>query len=199
MTAGWRSRFLLVRIVAVFGLLIGAFYGVAATELYETQVFQPYIRINAELSGDILGLLGFQVVTGDDSLHSPEFGLSIGKGCDGLEPTALFAAAVLAFSAPVLLKLAALAVGIPLLMALNLVRIVSLFLVGIYYPDLFHTMHIDVWQALFILVGSAFFGLWLVWTTTVGGFSPRRGPARAKLDPRVANRGSTADRDAGSV
>jgi exosortase/archaeosortase family protein len=91
--------------------------------------------------------------------------LRIGKGCDGLEPTALFAAAVLAFSAPILLKLPALAIGIPLLVVLNLLRIVSLYLVGVYHPALFHTIHIDVWQALFILVGSVFFGLWILWAT----------------------------------
>lgn len=174
MTAGWRSRFLLLRIVTVFGLLVGAYYAFAATELYETRVYQPYIRINAHLSSGILNLFGFAVVAGDDSLKSPEFGLRIGKGCDGLEPTALFAAAVLAFSAPILLKLPALVIGIPLLAMLNLVRIVSLFLVGIYRPDVFQTMHIDVWQVLYILVGISFFAVWLLWVT------PGRAPVEVK-------------------
>lgn len=172
MTASWRSRVLFIRITAVFGLLIAAFYGFAATELYESRVYQPYIRINADLSGEILDWFGFEVVTGDDSLKSGEFALRIGKGCDGLEPTALFVAAVLAFSAPILLKLPALAIGIPLLGVLNLVRITSLFLVGAYYPALFHTAHIEVWQTLYILVGIGFFALWLLWATS--GRAPRR-------------------------
>ena len=168
MKAKWQSRFMLVRIMAVFGILIGAYYGFAATELYATQIFEPYIRVNADLSGEILGLLGYQVVAGHDSLKSREFRLSIGPGCDGLEPTALFAAAVLTFSAPILRKLPALAIGIPLMLALNLVRIVSLFLVGIYFPNLFHTMHVDVWQVLYIFVGIAFFIVWLKWATRSG-------------------------------
>ena len=165
MQAGGRSTFLFARIVVVFGLLLVSYYAFAATELYQTRIFQPYVEINAYLSGGILSLFGYQMTAGASSLSSPEFSLSIGKGCDGLEPTAFFVAAVLAFTAPLVLKLPALAIGVPLLVSVNLVRIVSLFLVGIYYPDLFHTMHVDVWQVLYILVGIAFFGLWLMWAT----------------------------------
>jgi exosortase H (IPTLxxWG-CTERM-specific) len=162
MKAEWRSRLLLLRIVAVFGLLIGLYYALAATDLYATRVFRPYVEINADLSGRILSLFGYQMTASGSSLSSPEFSLSIGKGCDGLEPTALFVAAVLAFSAPLALKLPALAIGVPLLVSLNLVRIVSLFLVGIHYPGIFHIVHVDVWQVLYILVGIVFFSLWLM-------------------------------------
>jgi exosortase H (IPTLxxWG-CTERM-specific) len=163
MAAEWRSRFLLIRIAVAFGLLMAAYYAFAATALYETRIYQPYVRISADLSARILDLLGYQVVARGDFVESAEFGLRIGRGCDGLEPTALFAAAVLAFSAPALLKLPALAIGIALLGALNLVRIVSLFLVGIYFPDSFHTLHVDVWQVLFILAGVVLFSLWLAY------------------------------------
>lgn len=174
MKAEWRSRLLLLRIVVVFGLVIGLYYALAATDAYETRIFQPYVEINADLSGRILTLFGFEMSVGKDSLSSPEYGLSIGKGCDGLEPTALFVAAVLAFAAPIRLKLPALLLGVPLLAAVNLVRIVSLFLVGIYYPDLFHVMHVDVWQVLYILVGIVFFAVWLLWATS--GRPPTEAP-----------------------
>jgi exosortase H (IPTLxxWG-CTERM-specific) len=166
MKAEWRSRLLLLRIVTVFGLLIGLYYALAMTELYESKIFDPYVEINTDVSARILSLFGYQMTADGKSLSSPEFSLNVGKGCDGLEPTALFVAAVLAFAAPLALKLPALAIGVPLLAALNLVRIVSLFLVGIYYPDLFHVMHVDVWQVLYIVVGIAFFGLWLLWATS---------------------------------
>ena len=173
MKAEWRSRLLLLRIVVVFGLLIGLYYALAASDTYETWIFEPYVTLNADLSGRILTVFGFEMTVGKDSLSSPEYALAIGKGCDGIEPTALFVAAVLAFAAPLRLKLPALAIGVPLLAALNLVRIVSLFLVGIHYPRLFHLMHVEVWQVLYILVGIAFFCLWLLWATS------DRVPARA--------------------
>ncbi len=160
-----RSGFVFVRILVVFGLVLGSYYAFAATEFYETLIFQPYVVVNTDLSGRILSLLGYEMSVSDYSLSSPQFGLTIGPGCDGLEPTALFVAAVMAFAAPLALKLPALAIGVPLLASLNLVRIVSLFLVGIYYPDWFHTMHVDVWQFLYIAVAMVFFGLWLVWAT----------------------------------
>ena len=168
MQAGGRSTFLFARIVVVFGLLLVSYYAFAATELYQTRIFQPYVEINAYLSGGILSLIGYEITVNGNAIGSPEFSLSIASGCDGLEPTALFVAAVLAFSAPLGLKLPGLALGIPLLASLNLVRIVSLFLVGIHFPDLFHTMHVDVWQVLYILVAMVFFALWLLWATRPG-------------------------------
>ena len=160
------SRFLFIRIVVVFGLLLGSYYAFAATESYETRVFQPYVAINASMAGSILAVLGYEIDVEGDLVASPEFAVRIGKGCDGLEAMAFFVAAVLAFSSPILLKFPALLIGIPLLVGLNLVRVVSLFLVGIYYPALFHTMHVDVWQVLYILVSIVLFGLWLVWATS---------------------------------
>ena len=165
MQAGPQSTFLFARIVVAFGLLLGSYYAFAATELYQSRIFQPYVEINADLSGRILSLVGYQISVHGNAVRAPEFSLSIASGCDGLEPTALFVAAVLAFAAPTAKKLSALAVGIPLLVSLNLVRIVSLFLVGVHYPDLFHTMHVDVWQVLYILVAMVFFALWLLWAT----------------------------------
>ena len=43
---------------------------------------------------------------------------------------------------------------------LNLFRIVSLFFVGAYFPKVFHMVHVDGWQALFILI-TLF--LWIAW------------------------------------
>ena len=47
-------------------------------------------------------------------------------------------------------------------MVLNLVRVISLFLVRIYSPKAFETMHLDVWQALFIFLAIV---LWAVWAS----------------------------------
>ncbi len=167
-----RSGFVFVRILVVFGLLLGSYYAFAATELYQTWIFHPYVVVNTDLSGRILSLLGFEMVVTEVSLSSPEFALTIGPGCDGLEPTALFVAAVLAFAAPLALKLPALAIGVPLLASLYLVRIVSLFLVGIYYPRWFHTMHVEVWQVIYITFAMVFFAVWLLWATRPQAPSP---------------------------
>ncbi len=41
-----------------------------------------------------------------------------------------------------------------------MVRIISLFYIGIYFPDLFNDAHIFIWQSLVILAGVA---LWITW------------------------------------
>lgn len=152
--------------VVVFLLLFGTYCAFATTDLYEERVFHPYLVLNAKLAGAILVVLGHNDVRADGvSVSSPEFGVTIARGCDGIQAMALFVAALFAFPAAWRLKLPALPVCLPLLAILNLLRIVSLYLVGIYYPDLFHVMHVDVWQAVYILFALSLFGLWLGWAT----------------------------------
>ena len=62
------------------------------------------------------------------------------------------------------------ALGILVLYALNLVRTVSLFLVGTYFPGLFDTAHYIVWQSLMILLAI---GLWLFWVEKLVYVTPR--------------------------
>ena len=73
---------------------------------------------------------------------------------------ALFVAAVLASPVVFWRKLPAVVVGVLLLLVLNIVRIVTLYLTGIYLKSVFDIMHLDVWQAMFI--GMALM-LWAVW------------------------------------
>jgi exosortase/archaeosortase family protein len=162
---GAGSSRVLVKMIAVFLLIFGSFYLWGTTESYQEHVFAPYLVINADLSGDILNALGQKVIVDGPHISSSRFNVTIARGCDGLPPMALFLAALGAFPAPVLLKLPALLLCLPILAAFNLVRIVSLFLVGVYYPDYFHVMHVDVWQALYILFGVVLFCLWLWWAS----------------------------------
>ncbi len=163
--AGTGSNRVLVRMVAIFLLIFGSFYLWGTTDSYEEHVFAPYLAINAALSADILNAFGQSVIVDGPHISSSRFNVTIARGCDGLPPIALFLAALGAFPASVMLKLPALLVCLPLLAAFNLVRIVSLFLVGAYYPDYFHVMHVDVWQALYILFGVVLFCLWLWWAS----------------------------------
>ena len=66
--------------------------------------------------------------------------------------------ALLAFPAGWKNKIIGLFAGIFLLFILNLIRIITLFLAGIYYPKAFDLLHVEVWQVLFILAAV---GLWI--------------------------------------
>jgi exosortase/archaeosortase family protein len=91
-------------------------------------------------------------------IFSPAFSISIARGCDAIEAMALFASALLAFPARWRPKLIGLLGGIVALFLLNIIRIVTLFLTGVYFPKAFEIMHLDVWQALFLLFAV---GLWI--------------------------------------
>ncbi len=148
----------------IFGVLMGGFYALALFTPFYERHFPYYLGVNARMSGHILKYLGQDITVGGASISSPVFSITIEQGCDAIEPTALFICAVLAFPVPFSKKVPGIIAGTLLLAVLNLIRIVSLFLVGVYLPSAFELMHADVWQGLFIFFAIFLWGSWLLWT-----------------------------------
>ena len=168
-TAWWQTKNPVLRFVGVFALVMALYYAVTLSGFFET-FFRGYLRWMAVISSTVLGWMGQRVVALDTSLTGPQLSISIRRGCDAIDPSMLFAAALLAFPAPWPRKIAGLCAGVVLLQMLNLVRIVSLYLVGVHFPGAFHAMHADVWQMLFILVAVVCWALWIIWAK--GGRPP---------------------------
>jgi exosortase H (IPTLxxWG-CTERM-specific) len=141
------------------------FYAGTLTGFFKHTFFPALFRLNAKVASALLCLLGQGTTAADTTIVGPGFSLIIRRGCDGLETTALFVAAVLAFPSPWRKKLLGLLVGTVFLLGLNILRIVSLFFIGVYFPKLFQVMHADVWQVAFILVAVIFWALWIQWAT----------------------------------
>ena len=59
-----------------------------------------------------------------------------------------------------------LGLGIPTLVLCNLVRIVSLIFIGHWFPRVFHTAHLLVWQSLIVFLTVM---LWVLWALVVVG------------------------------
>ncbi|HUB65999.1 MAG TPA: hypothetical protein VL981_00780, partial [Candidatus Methylacidiphilales bacterium] len=97
-------------------------------------------------------------------IASPQFSVTIQRGCDAIEPTWLFCAAVLSFRAPLARKLLGILVGIVLLQTLNVARIVTLFWIGLHLPALFNTSHLEIWPTAFILAAILLFVGWIEWS-----------------------------------
>ncbi len=149
------------------GILMGLFYAYIIFDPFPSmslnKLFPSYQHLNAEISGTILEFIGHNVKVVGESISSSEFSVNIRHGCEAIEPTALLVFAVIAFPVPFLKKLPAIFLGVLFLAIVNIIRIVSLFLVGVYYPKAFHTMHVDVWQAMFIFSAIVFWVLWALW------------------------------------
>ncbi len=160
----WSERRPVLLFLVVFAALMGLFYALAMFTPFYERHFPYYLGLNARLSGYVLKLLGHDITVTGSSISSPAFSIIVKRGCDAIEPTALFACAVLAFPAPFHKKIVGVAAGTLLLAILNLVRIITLFLAGLYLPSVFELMHIDVWQGLFIFLAIVFWVFWLLWT-----------------------------------
>ncbi len=154
------------RFLFFFAVLLTGFYLVTAfAPFYSRHLVPRHHHLLAEVSGLLLAGLGQKVVTTGASICSAEFSVSIVSGCDAVEPIALFVCAVLAFPAPVFRKILGMVMGTSLLLVSNLARIVSLFLIGRYSPQVFEVVHVDVWQALFVFFALLLWIVWLLWAT----------------------------------
>lgn len=150
-----------IRFLVIFVLVIGAYYAATVTSPVKNGFFPAYLRLNAAVSGALLRAVGQDVTVNGQAISSANGpSIQIARGCDAVDPSALFVAAVLASPVRIGAKLLAAGVGTVLLMLLNFLRVASLFLVRVYYPKAFDVIHLDVWQALFIFMAILMWGLW---------------------------------------
>lgn len=162
------------RFLALFGGLVGAYYAVALWRPFDRALYD-YLAANAQIAGACLRCLGVQAQVHGLSITSPVFAIAVRRGCDGIEPAWIFSAAVMAFPKPLRRKLAVLPVGIILILAVNVVRIVSLFLIGWRLPLIFPFAHLELWPAAFMVLVIV---MWVWWVRPPREFGPRgHGPA----------------------
>jgi exosortase/archaeosortase family protein len=111
-----------------------------------------YLQMFARLAGGVLGLVDHGVSVSGTQING-RFPLQIVRNCDAAEINILFGSAVLAFPSTVKRRLLCLSVGLPLLIAVNVLRICSLYFVGVHRVAWFKTLHEEVWPL--VLVGAA--------------------------------------------
>jgi exosortase H (IPTLxxWG-CTERM-specific) len=143
------------------GTLVFLFLRVLVTwSRFEEHLIIPYLSCSTRVSVVVLGWLGRDVEARGLVLASESFAVEIRRGCDAIEPATLFAAAVLAAPFARGRKLRGLLIGGAVLSAANIVRIVSLYLVGAWDRHAFLWMHVAVWQAAFVALVIL---LWWIW------------------------------------
>ncbi len=127
--------------------------------------FPAYLQVSARASAALLRAMGEPAEAAGTRVFSPRFAIEVRRGCDAIEPSVLFVAGLLAFPVSWRAKWPAALVGPAILAVLNLVRIVSLFLIGAYRPDLFDATHVEVWQIAFVFLTMLLWLAWLRWAT----------------------------------
>jgi exosortase/archaeosortase family protein len=162
--AGWRKKNPAVVFVGLFALQIILFYLVYFNHWFQIHVFDHWVSVYCQLSVKLLHLFGQEAFVSGDRIYSALFSVEIRKGCDAVEPMALFAAGIFAFPAPPMKKLYGLLFGLTVIFVINILRIDSLVLISIHHPDLFDMIHLEVWQVIFIVLAITIWYFWLRWT-----------------------------------
>lgn len=155
-----------LKFLAVFAFLMVFYWGLTTTSAVKDGFFPWYLEINAKASAGIIHLLGHEDMHRDgNALISPRGAVTVERGCDAVEPTALFVSAVIASPIVLRSRLMAVGVGTVLLMLMNLFRIITLYLCAVHWKAAFDIMHLDVWQTLFIVFAIVLWGVWAAWVT----------------------------------
>lgn len=149
----------MLRFALPFLGLVAAFLALGATPAAERLLHAPLCHAVAEVARLPLAVLGDASVSGS-LLRFDGFEAIVVEACNGFLPTAIYVAAVLAFPCSWRAKGWGLLVGVPAIQVVNVVRVVSLMVLGAYFPALFERVHIFVWQTLVIAFTMA---IWVGW------------------------------------
>jgi exosortase/archaeosortase family protein len=126
------------------------------------RLLSPWVDLTVRMTFAVLQGLGIESARMVSEIRHPGgFSYEIYYRCTGILPVAILTSFITAFPASWRFKFIGLASGVPLLLALNLARLVHLFYVGVYAPAAFDLAHRVVWEAVLI---SATVLIWWVWS-----------------------------------
>ena len=143
-----------------FVVYLVVFYLIVASRPVNDAVIVPFTAGIATVSGRLLNALGEKAEVSGTEIRSSSFGVNIENGCNGVETGLLFGSAVLAFPSRWSRRLIGLALGFLAIQVLNLVRVITLFWIGLHRPALFSSSHTVIWQSVVVLFGVLIFLLW---------------------------------------
>lgn len=167
----------------LFVLILGASFTLISWNPVNDRVIEPFTAAIARAGGATLNLLGQQTTMNGTVIRSERFAVNIRNGCNGVEAMQIYFAAVLAFPATWKSRLLGVGLGFVAIQLVNLIRVVALFLTGVYLPKLFDSSHTVIWQTVVILSGVL---LWILWANRFAGnlpASPPPGPPAGPKDP----------------
>ena len=155
--------------MVLYAAILALGFFILALRPVNDHVVNPYTSFVAQEAKVVLNLFGEHARVDRQVLSSSRFSVSIYNGCNGLEAILIFSSGVLAFPAPWRRKLVGLALGFVAIQIVNVIRVVSLFYIGVFIPAWFSASHVFVWQSLIILLGVV---MWVIWVRKYA-FAPR--------------------------
>ncbi len=153
----------MIRFILLFLALLGGLFALYVYQPIDDAIVVPFTTSLAKISAGIASLFDHTVEAQGKLMRNnvSGWGVTIERGCNGVEAVIILVAAILAFPSPWKNKLVGLAIGFVAIQSLNLVRIISLFYLGQWNQTWFEWFHLYLWQALIIIDALVVFLIWL--------------------------------------
>ncbi|HWZ95185.1 MAG TPA: archaeosortase/exosortase family protein [Opitutaceae bacterium] len=164
----WKSWWASKGPLFCFGLnFIGliAFFSAISLLPFVQSLVTGYLKLDGRLASTALNWLGQQTHASGDSVVSSRFAVTILDECSANEFVVFLWAGLLAFPTTRRRKIAGLVLGTLGIVSINLIRIVTLFLVGAHRPHFFATVHEELWPGLLSMAMILFVAGWASWAT----------------------------------
>lgn len=158
----------MLRFIVLFMVFLLVLFVAELTAPVEKYIILPFTSLIADVCVALITAFDSNVVAEGNVIRSAvnHFGISIERGCNGIEAIIILVSAVLAFPSPWKHKLIGIGVGFVAIQGLNLVRIISLYYMGQWSRLWFDWFHLYLWQALIILDALVVFLIWLRYLPT---------------------------------
>jgi len=164
-TSEWQDRKPVLKFAGTFLAICLIFFLI--TNMSWFSAFRaPILSMYSGISAVLLNIFGYGVKASGEILSSSNFSVSIEEGCDAIAPAILYIVSVGIFPVAWKYRWKGLLYGLLAIVVLNLIRIITLYLTGVHVPSLFEFMHVDFWQAIFIVFTVGIWIYWMKWATT---------------------------------
>ena len=151
----------ITRFCLLFLVLLVGFSIILSQRPVEKLFSTPFTTVIASQAAWILNAIGMDVVARGVSISGEGFSVKILGNCNAIFETMLFLSAIIAFPASIKEKALGGGLGTVFIYLLNLIRVVVLYLIGVYAPDYFDQSHVYVSQTIFIVMVAMFWLLWI--------------------------------------
>ncbi len=150
----------MTRFCLLFLILLLVFSFLLSLEQIKRYFYNPVTTLIASQIAWILKIIGINVHASGIIVSSKSFSIKILANCNAIFEIFLFLSAVLAFPALLKEKVVGGISGAIFIYLMNLLRVVLLFVIGVYSPQFFEETHIYITQSIFIVMVLIF---WLFW------------------------------------
>ncbi len=125
-------------------------------------VLDPYTKLTAIIASQLISHLGIEnTIEGFTIIHNGS-SVNISSECSAIEVFLVYFCAVISYPKSLREKLIGLSIGLPAIYAINMFRIIALFIVVSFASESFDLFHLWIGQAAVIAVT---FGIWQLWVS----------------------------------